>query len=84
MSYNITYQIEMKMIKVFLSFIRFASFAFSKKKLNKIAEEIIRLLNSNRNLFIEISKMSQNYCENDIVYRCDISFENSFKINQKK
>lgn len=71
------------MKKIFLFFIRSALFEFSKEAFNIIAKTIIRFLNSNQNLLIEELILSRNYCENDIVYRCGIPFENSFKSDQK-
>ena len=71
------------MAKTFLSAIRPSPFEFSKEESSTIPEEIIRLLNLNRNPSVEAPVISQNYCENDIVYRCGIPFEGSFKIDQK-
>lgn len=71
------------MSRAFLSTIRPAPFGFSKEESSTIAEEIVRLLNSNRNLSMETSVFSRNVCANDIVYRCGIPFESSFKCDQK-
>ena len=71
------------MAKAFLSAIRPAPFGFSKEESSTIAEEIIRLLNSNRYRSVEAPVISRNCCENDVVYRCGIPFEDAFKIDQK-
>lgn len=81
--YSTTYQAEMEMTKAFFSSIRPVPFQFLKEESNTIAEEIIRLLSSDRNLSVTMPAVSRNYCENDIVYRCGIPFENSFKIDQR-
>ena len=82
-SYNITHHAEIEMTKIFFSVIRPALFAFSKKESSTFAEKIIRFVNLHRNSSVKAFIIFRNYCENDIVYRCDISFENFFKINQK-
>lgn len=81
--YNNTYHAEIEMAKAFLFSIRPAPFEFSREVSNTIAETIVRLLNSNQNPPVEEPILSRNYCENDIVYRCGIPFEGSFKSDQK-
>lgn len=78
-SYNTTYHVEIEMARTFLSAIRPAPFGFSKEESNTISEKIVRLVNSDFNASVETSVASRNYCENDIVYRCGIPFESSFK-----